>query len=40
MIKILKICLLFLQLPLEISNGSKKRTMIKIKRMMGTANLL
>jgi len=38
--KILKIFLLFLQLPFKISNGSKKRTIIKIKRMMVEANLL
>ncbi len=36
----LKIIQLFIFLPFEISNGSKKRAYIRIKRMMISANLL
>ena len=37
---ILKICLLFFQLPFEISNGSKKRTINKIKKMLVAENIV
>lgn len=38
--KILKIVQLFLRLPFDISNGSKKKASLKIKKMMISANLL
>jgi len=38
--KILKIVQLFLKLPFDISNGSKKRASLKIKKLMISANLL
>ena len=37
---ILKICLLFFQLPFEISNRSKKRTINKIKKMLVAENIV
>tara|TARA_B110000046_G_scaffold185611_1_gene228087 strand:+ start:6924 stop:7127 length:204 start_codon:yes stop_codon:yes gene_type:complete len=39
-LKMLKIIQLFIFLPFEISNGSKKRAYIRIKKMMISANLL
>jgi hypothetical protein len=39
-LQLLKIIQLFLFLPFEISNGSKKRAYMKIKKMMIAANLL
>ena len=38
--QILKIILLFIFLPFEISNGSKKRAYMKIKKIMAAENLL
>ncbi|PQJ75797.1 hypothetical protein BTO13_11435 [Polaribacter gangjinensis] len=39
-LQILKIIQLFIFLPFEISNGSKRRAYIRIKKMMIAANLL
>ena len=37
---LLKIIQLFILLPFEISKGSKKRTHMRIKKLMMAANLL
>lgn len=39
-VQILKIVQLFIYLPIEISFGSKKKSYIKLKKMMMEANLL
>lgn len=39
-LQILKIIQLFVFLPFEISNGSKRRAYMRIKKMMIAANLL
>jgi hypothetical protein len=39
-LNILKIVLLFVFLPFEISKGSKRRVYIKIKKIMTDTNLL
>lgn len=38
--QLLKIALLFVLIPFEISKGSKKRAYIRIKKMMIAANIL
>ena len=40
LLQIIKIIQLFILLPFEISKGSKKRTYVRIKKMMIAANLL
>nr|WP_298989415.1 hypothetical protein [uncultured Polaribacter sp.] len=39
-LQILKIILLFIFLPFEISKGSKRKAYVRIKKMMIAANLL
>jgi hypothetical protein len=39
-LQVLKIILLFIFLPFEISKGSKRKAYIRIKKMMIAANLL
>jgi len=39
-LQILKIILLFIFLPFEISKGSKRKAYLRIKKMMIAANLL
>jgi hypothetical protein len=38
--EILKIVTLFFRLPFDISNGSKKRASVKLKKLMISARLL
>ncbi len=40
LLQLLKIFQLFIFLPFEILNGSKKRAYMRIKKMMVAANLL
>ena len=39
-LQLLKIIQLFIFLPLEISNGSRKKAYVRIKKLMIAANLL
>ncbi|WP_430928009.1 hypothetical protein [Polaribacter marinivivus] len=39
-LQVLKIILLFIFLPFEISKGSKRKAYVRIKKMMIAANLL
>jgi len=39
-LQILKIILLFIFLPFEISKGTKRKAYVRIKKMMIAANLL
>ncbi|MDX6747414.1 hypothetical protein SHK09_11470 [Polaribacter sp. PL03] len=39
-LRLLKIVQLFVLLPFEISNGSKRRAYMRIKKMMIAANIL
>jgi hypothetical protein len=39
-VQIIKIILLFMLIPFELSKGSKKRAYVRIKKLMVAANLL